>query len=121
MSINAVGIGQVLDIIGIRAVTRHTHDCYELVHRIHREFEALDDEYDDYIAVPKSNGYRSIHTTVIIPGGYPVEIQTRTQLMDGLSVGGSAAHSRYKNKRISRLRFRDCPVGTPSVAQTREE
>jgi (p)ppGpp synthase/HD superfamily hydrolase len=102
MSINAVGIGQVLDIIGIRAVTRHTHDCYELVHRIHREFEALDDEYDDYIAVP-------------------VEIQTRTQLMDGLSVGGSAAHSRYKNKRISRLRFRDCPVGTPSVAQTREE
>ena len=54
------GIHQVLDIIGIRAVTKHAQDCYRLIRRIHSGFPVLASEYDDYIAAPKYNGYRSL-------------------------------------------------------------
>jgi len=114
MSINHVGVDQVLDVIGIRAITRHARDCYQLVNRIHREFEALDYEYNDYIAVPKRSGYRSLHTTVISPSGYPVEIQTRTRWMHALCERGPAAHSRYKKNRVAWMplpRAAFCPGG----------
>jgi GTP pyrophosphokinase len=100
MANNALDAHQILDIIGVRAITQRTRDCYQLVNRIHREFEVLEDEYDDYIAVPKPNGYRSIHTTVISPCGFPVEIQIRTHWMHELCKRGPAAHSLYKKNRI---------------------
>jgi len=96
---NGLGAHQVLDIIGIRAVTEHTQDCYRLIRRIHSEFPVLAIEYDDYIAAPKSNGYRSLHTTVVSPSGFPVEIQVRTHWMHETCERGSAAHSQYKNNR----------------------
>jgi GTP pyrophosphokinase len=101
MSSNGLGAHQVLDIIGVRAVTQHERDCYRLVNRIHGEFEVLEDEYDDYIATPKPNGYRSIHTTVISPCGFPVEIQIRTWRMHVIAERGSASHRQYKRDRRS--------------------
>jgi (p)ppGpp synthase/HD superfamily hydrolase len=100
MSNNGLGVHQILDIIGIRAITQHTRDCYRLISRIHMEFQAMEHEYDDYIAAPKPNGYQSIHTTVITPFGFPVEIQIRTQWMHALSERGAASHRRYKKRRV---------------------
>ncbi len=56
-------------------------------------------KYDDYIVAPKANGYRSLHTTVISPYGFPVEIQIRTHWMHEICERGSAAHLHYKNDR----------------------
>jgi (p)ppGpp synthase/HD superfamily hydrolase len=103
MSTKGLGAHLILDIIGVRAITRRKRDCYHLVNLIHRKFESMDPEYDDYILDPKANGYRSIHTTVISPCGYPVEIQVRTQWMDALAQRGPAAHSRYKTRRIGKM------------------
>jgi GTP pyrophosphokinase len=95
-----VGIHRVLDIIGVRVIFQNTGDCYRLVNRLHGEFEVLDQEYDDYIAAPKPNGYQSIHTTVVSSCGFPVEIQIRTQEMHILAELGSASHMHYKKDRV---------------------
>lgn len=87
---------QILDALGIRAVTQDSHDCYRLVRRIHAQFPVLPNEYDDYIATPKPNGYRSLHTTVVGPCGLPIEIQVRTHAMHADAEHGAASHARYK-------------------------
>ncbi len=97
---NRLDASQVLDIIGIRAITMHLHDCYRLIRRVHSKFQILASEYDDYIVTPKPNGYRSIHTTVISPCGFSVEIQVRTHAMHEICERGSAAHSVYKRNRV---------------------
>ena len=94
-------VGQVLDIIGVRAITNLPHDCYRLICRIHSKWQVLAGEYDDYIAEPKPNGYRSIHTTVVSPCGFPVEIQVRTHTMHEICERGSAAHAVYKLDRVA--------------------
>jgi (p)ppGpp synthase/HD superfamily hydrolase len=97
---NRLGVHQVLDIIGIRAVIEHTNDCYRLIRRIHAEFQVIAGEYDDYIAVPKSNGYRSLHTTVVSPCGFAVEVQVRTHAMHAHAECGASAHRHYKQRQI---------------------
>lgn len=97
----SLAVGQIFDLIGIRAITTHPSDCYRLIRRVHSEFEVLESEYDDYIAAPKANGYRSIHTTVVSPCGFPVEIQARTHAMHDICERGSAAHSVYKRSRVA--------------------
>jgi (p)ppGpp synthase/HD superfamily hydrolase len=92
----SLGIHEILDIIGIRAVTEHVHDCYRLIRRIPSAFPVLASEFDDYIAAPKPNGYRSLHTTVLSPCGLPVEIQVRTQAMHVHAKSGGASHLRNK-------------------------
>ena len=99
MARNSLAVHQVLDIIGVRAITRHTRDCYRLANRIKGEFEVVENEHDDYIAAPKPNGYRSIHITVTSLAGFPVEIQFRTPWMHMLSEFGSASHRQYKRDR----------------------
>ena len=96
---NGLPSEEILDIIGIRAVTDTTRDCYRLVRCIHSTFPVILGEYDDYIAAPKPNGYRSLHTNVLSPGGLVVEIQVRTHAMHEHSERGFAAHSKYKRHR----------------------
>jgi (p)ppGpp synthase/HD superfamily hydrolase len=98
---NNLDASQILDIIGVRAITKDQSDCYRLIRRVHSEFQVLAGEYDDYIAAPKPNGYRSIHTTVVSPCGFPVEIQARTHAMHEICERGSAAHSVYKRNRVA--------------------
>jgi (p)ppGpp synthase/HD superfamily hydrolase len=98
---NNLNANQILDIIGVRAITKDQSDCYRLIRRVHSEFQVLAGEYDDYIAVPKPNGYRSIHTTVVSPCGFSVEIQVRTHAMHEMCERGSAAHSVYKGNRVA--------------------
>jgi GTP pyrophosphokinase len=98
---NGHDVGQVRDIIGLRAIIRHPRDCYRLIQRVHSEFQVVASGYDDYIAAPKLNGYRSIHTTVLSPCGFAVEIQVRTHAMHEICERGSAAHAAYKRPRIA--------------------
>ncbi|OGQ78624.1 MAG: hypothetical protein A2289_10000 [Deltaproteobacteria bacterium RIFOXYA12_FULL_58_15] len=100
MFYTGAGIHQLLDIIGIRVIFRTTCDCYRLVSRIHDAFAVLEQEYNDYIASPKPNGYQSIHTTVVSSSGFPVEIQIRTEGMHLLAERGSASHLQYKKDRV---------------------
>jgi len=93
---DSLGIHEILDIIGIRAVTEHVHDCYRLIRRIHSEFPARASEFDDYVAAPKPNGYRSLHTTVFSPCGLSIEVQARTRAMHVHAETGAASHLRYK-------------------------
>jgi (p)ppGpp synthase/HD superfamily hydrolase len=109
MSQKNLGVSQVLDIIGVRAITQYTRDCYRLVHRIRDNFETLENEYNDYIATPKPNGYRSIHLTVIGTSGFPVEIQLHTQWMHRISEAGPASHQQYKMNRVHWMHFPEAP------------
>lgn len=95
---DSLGAHEILDIIGIRAVTEHVHDCYGLIRRIHSEFSVQAGQFDDYVATPKPNGYRSLHTTVLSPCGLPIEVQVRTRAMHADAECGGASHVRYKQQ-----------------------
>ena len=76
-----LGVQEIRDVIGVRAMTRRTRSCYRLAERIREVFEVVDGQCDDYIAMPKPNGYRSLHLAIRLPCGSPVEIQIRTRWM----------------------------------------
>ena len=84
------------DDIGIRVIVANVAHCYEVIRQIHGHFEFLRAEYDDYIAQPKDNGYRSVHTTILTSCGHPVELQVRTRAMHIVAEEGSASHRLYK-------------------------
>jgi len=87
---------EIYDILALRLVVGKVEDCYLALGIIHQKFKPLQERFKDFIATPKSNGYQSIHTTVVGPGGKLVEIQIRTKEMEQTAEIGVAAHWRYK-------------------------
>ncbi|MBD3676894.1 MAG: bifunctional (p)ppGpp synthetase/guanosine-3',5'-bis(diphosphate) 3'-pyrophosphohydrolase [Rhodobacteraceae bacterium] len=85
------------DIYGFRIITRDDHDCYRVLGAIHQRWRAVPGRFKDYISQPKSNGYRSIHTTVSGRDGKRVEVQIRTREMNDVAEAGVAAHWSYRD------------------------
>jgi GTP pyrophosphokinase len=90
---------QVFDLRAVRIVTASVADCYSALGVIHGAWTYIPGEFDDYIATPKDNFYRSIHTAVLGPEGKAVEVQIRTREMHDQAELGLAAHWRYKESR----------------------
>ena len=91
------GFSRLSDIYGFRIITRDIGDCYRVLGAIHQRWRAVPGRFKDYISQPKSNGYRSIHTTVSGRDGKRVEVQIRTRQMHEVAEAGVAAHWSYKD------------------------
>ena len=89
---------QIHDVFGIRVIVKSVQDCYIALGVIHGLYAPRENSFKDYIAVPKTNGYQSIHTLVTGPFGLAIEIQIRTNEMDKVCESGVAAHWLYKSK-----------------------
>jgi GTP pyrophosphokinase len=96
MQVKQLAFEQLMDIRAARVLVGSIAECYAALGVVHSLWQFIPGEFDDYIATPKDNLYRSIHTAVIGPGGEPVEIQIRTHEMHANSERGVAAHWRYK-------------------------
>jgi GTP pyrophosphokinase len=96
MQAKQLAFGELMDIRAARVLVDTVAECYAALGIVHSLWQFIPGEFDDYIATPKDNLYRSIHTAVIGPGAEPVEIQIRTHEMHAHSERGVAAHWRYK-------------------------
>jgi guanosine-3',5'-bis(diphosphate) 3'-pyrophosphohydrolase len=87
---------QVMDVYGIRIVTDDVMHCYMAIGAVHSVFKPVETRFKDMIAIPKVNGYQSLHTVLVGPNGAPIEVQIRTRDMDVVAERGVAAHWIYK-------------------------
>ena len=96
-----LSFSQVLDIYGFRIIVQDRPTCYLALGALHSRYKPVPGKFKDYIAIPKGNGYQSLHTTLIGPYGTPIEIQIRTQSMHHLAEEGIASHWLYKDSEES--------------------
>ena len=95
MARREVAFEQIADVMAFRAVVPSEEDCYSALGIVHRAYHTVPGRFKDYISIPKPNGYRSLHTTVIGPGKRRIEIQIRTAAMDEIAEYGVSAHWFY--------------------------
>ena len=87
---------EIMDVFGFRVVVSQADDCYRALGIIHNLYKPMAGRFKDYIAIPKANGYQSLHTTLFSMHGIPIEVQIRTKHMDAVAQNGIAGHWLYK-------------------------
>jgi GTP pyrophosphokinase len=96
MSGKTTAFSQIYDIYGFRVIVKDLSSCYMALGVIHGLYKPIASKFKDYIAIPKANGYQSLHTTLFGPFGTPIEVQIRSQEMHSIAEAGVAAHWLYK-------------------------
>ncbi len=91
-----IGLDSLSDIIAFRIIVNSTEECYQVFGIIHNNYQMVPGSFQDFISIPKNNGYQSLHTVVIGPFSQKIEIQIRTKKMHDIAEWGIAAHWRYK-------------------------
>ncbi|MDR3413104.1 MAG: bifunctional (p)ppGpp synthetase/guanosine-3',5'-bis(diphosphate) 3'-pyrophosphohydrolase [Formivibrio sp.] len=92
-----LSFSEVLDIYGFRVIVQDVPTCYVTIGALHSLFKPIAGKFKDYIAIPKANGYQSLHTTLFGPYGTPIEVQIRTSDMHRIADAGVASHWMYKS------------------------
>src|SRR4026209_2168991 len=101
-----IELDQVYDLVALRIVTQSVKDCYGALGIIHQTWSPVPGRIKDFIAMPRPNGYQSLHTSVISDNGFPFEVQIRTEEMHRRAEEGIAAHWKYKEGRVGDHRDR---------------
>jgi guanosine-3',5'-bis(diphosphate) 3'-pyrophosphohydrolase len=97
MKVQRKSLNDILDVYGFRIVVESVDMCYRVLGAVHNLYKPIPGRFKDYIAIPKTNGYQSLHTTLIGISGVPIEIQIRTEEMDAMAKHGIASHWLYKS------------------------
>ena len=93
-----LSFSDIHDVFGVRIICSDVDSCYRSLGIVHNSYTPIPGRFKDYVAIPKSNGYQSLHTSILGPHGLPIEIQVRTKEMDIMAQTGIASHWFYKSK-----------------------
>jgi len=106
-----LAFADVMDVFAFRIVVDKVDTCYRVLGAVHNLYKPVPGKFKDYIAIPKANGYQSLHTTLLTPYGFPIEVQIRTHDMDTVAEAGIASHWLYKtgsdSSSIAHIRARE--------------
>ncbi|OGT65582.1 MAG: bifunctional GTP diphosphokinase/guanosine-3',5'-bis(diphosphate) 3'-diphosphatase [Gammaproteobacteria bacterium RIFCSPHIGHO2_12_FULL_45_9] len=96
-----LSFSEIMDVYGFRVIVDKIDTCYRVLGVLHNLYKPIAQRFKDYIAIPKANGYQSLHTTLFGPYGVPIEVQVRTEEMHKMAENGIAAHWLYKTEKKS--------------------
>ncbi|MDR9469197.1 bifunctional GTP diphosphokinase/guanosine-3',5'-bis pyrophosphate 3'-pyrophosphohydrolase [Marinospirillum sp.] len=105
---------EIMDVYAFRVLTDSVDDCYRALGTVHNTYKPVPGRFKDYVAIPKANGYQSLHTTLFGLSGMPIEVQIRTREMEAMANNGVAAHWLYKAGQTDR------PIAEGSHARARQ-
>ncbi|MDA3921343.1 MAG: bifunctional (p)ppGpp synthetase/guanosine-3',5'-bis(diphosphate) 3'-pyrophosphohydrolase [Salinisphaera sp.] len=112
----------VFDLYGVRVIVDTVDQCYRVLGIVHHKYRPISEQFNDFIANPKLNGYQSLHTTVLARGGIKFEVQVRTREMDQIAESGIAAHWQYKlGERAGKLGNLDAEEWLGHLAEMHED